>query len=73
MDKFNGNLYPTQVVFKYPKAGEDNSLVTLNIHDLTINETQQIQLQNYQTHSIQEHVYNDWSKIRLHSFAWVRI
>jgi len=43
-----GTLYPQQETFKYPKAGEDNSLVTLNIHDLTINETQQIQLQNYE-------------------------
>jgi dipeptidyl-peptidase 4 len=43
-----GTLYPQQEKFKYPKAGEDNSLVTLNIHDLGINETKQIQLQDYE-------------------------
>ena len=31
MDVFNQNLYPTQEKFKYPKAGEENSLVSLFI------------------------------------------
>ncbi len=31
MDIFNQNLYPTQEKFKYPKAGEENSLVSLFI------------------------------------------
>ena len=35
MDLFNGNLYPTQEVFKYPKAGEDNSTVNIYLYDLT--------------------------------------
>ena len=34
MDKFNGNLYPSQVVFKYPKAGEDNSTVNIFLYNL---------------------------------------
>jgi dipeptidyl-peptidase-4 len=34
-----GNLYPRVIEFKYPKAGEDNSLVTVHIYDLG---TQQI-------------------------------
>ena len=34
MDKFNGNLYPSQVVFKYPKAGEDNSTVNIFLYSL---------------------------------------
>lgn len=29
-----GNLYPTQDVFKYPKAGEDNSVVDVKIYNL---------------------------------------
>ena len=36
MDIFNGGLYPTQELFKYPKAGEDNSKVTLHLYDLRL-------------------------------------
>jgi dipeptidyl-peptidase-4 len=34
MDKFNGGLYPTQEVFKYPKAGEDNSTVNIYLYNV---------------------------------------
>ena len=34
MDLFKGGLYPTQEVFKYPKAGEDNSVVRVYIYNL---------------------------------------
>ena len=34
MDRFNGELYPTQEVFKYPKAGEDNSTVNIYLYDI---------------------------------------
>ncbi|MBJ04449.1 MAG: S9 family peptidase [Flavobacteriales bacterium] len=34
MDIFEGNLYPQQEKFKYPKAGERNSKVKINIFDL---------------------------------------
>ncbi len=30
-----GKLYPEEYKFKYPKAGEDNSLVTIHMYDLT--------------------------------------
>ncbi len=33
-NEFNGNLYPAEYKFKYPKAGEDNSLVTIHVYDL---------------------------------------
>lgn len=33
-NEFNGNLYPTEYKFKYPKAGEDNSVVTIHVYDL---------------------------------------
>jgi dipeptidyl-peptidase-4 len=33
-DEFNNQLYPTQYRFKYPKAGEKNSIVTIHVYDL---------------------------------------
>ncbi len=39
MDIFKGQLYPSSKTFKYPKAGEDNSVVNLYIHDLEENKT----------------------------------
>ena len=39
MDIFKGQLYPSSKTFKYPKAGEDNSVVNLYIHDLEKNKT----------------------------------
>ncbi len=33
-NEFNEQLYPTEYKFKYPKAGEDNSLVTIHAYDL---------------------------------------
>nr|WP_322625954.1 S9 family peptidase [uncultured Flavobacterium sp.] len=35
MDVYGNGLYPTQQVFKYPKAGEKNSVVTLQLYDVT--------------------------------------
>jgi dipeptidyl-peptidase-4 len=34
-----GDLYPEQYKFKYPKAGEDNALVTIHIYDLASRKT----------------------------------
>jgi dipeptidyl-peptidase-4 len=34
MDRFNGKLYPNQEVFKYPKAGEDNSTVNIYLYNI---------------------------------------
>ena len=34
MDRFNGELYPSQEVFKYPKAGEDNSTVNIYLYSI---------------------------------------
>jgi dipeptidyl-peptidase-4 len=47
MDIFNQGLYPVQQVFKYPKAGEKNALVSLHIYDLKANNAKQINLGNY--------------------------
>ena len=37
MDVIGENLYPTQQVFKYPKAGENNAVVSLHVYDLKEN------------------------------------
>lgn len=34
-NEFNDQLYPTEYKFKYPKAGEENSIVTIHVYDLT--------------------------------------
>lgn len=34
-----GTLYPEQVRFKYPKAGEENAVVSIHVHDLNSGET----------------------------------
>ncbi|MBC3845216.1 S9 family peptidase [Winogradskyella echinorum] len=39
MDVFGSDLYQTQQVFKYPKAGEANSKVSLHLYDLNANKT----------------------------------
>ncbi len=47
MDLYNQGLYPTQQVFKYPKAGEKNSDVSLHIFNLKSNNTKQVDLSKY--------------------------
>jgi dipeptidyl-peptidase 4 len=37
-----GNLYPDHHKFKYPKAGEDNSIVTIHVYDIASGNTIQI-------------------------------
>ncbi len=39
MDMYNGGLYPDKVTFKYPKAGEDNSIVSVHIYDVASKKT----------------------------------
>ena len=34
MDIFRGGLYPSQEVFKYPKAGEENSIVKVYVYNI---------------------------------------
>ncbi|ESU26783.1 Xaa-Pro dipeptidyl-peptidase [Flavobacterium saliperosum S13] len=47
MDMYNQGLYPTQNVFKYPKAGEKNAVVSLHIYDVKSGATKKINLDNY--------------------------
>lgn len=44
MDVYGQGLYPTQSVFKYPKAGEKNAQVSLHIHQLKGGSTADIDL-----------------------------
>ncbi len=48
MDIYGSSLYPTQQVFKYPKAGEKNSVVSLHLYDLKKQESSPINLANNQ-------------------------
>ena len=47
MNIFQKNLYPSVETFKYPKAGEKNSSVSLFIYDVTAGASKNIDLGNY--------------------------
>lgn len=44
MDVYGKDLYPTQSVFKYPKAGEKNAEVSLHIYDLKTNKAEEVKV-----------------------------
>lgn len=48
MDMFGQDLYPSQQVFKYPKAGEANSEVSLYTYELTAEESEKVELGDYE-------------------------
>ncbi|MDP3359072.1 MAG: S9 family peptidase [Lutibacter sp.] len=48
MDIVGSELYPTQQVFKYPKAGEKNSTVTLHLYNVSVVKTTKIDLGKYE-------------------------
>lgn len=43
-DEYNNNLYPDKVSFKYPKAGEDNSILSVHIYDLVSQKTTKVDI-----------------------------
>lgn len=47
MDIYNQGLYPTQQVFKYPKAGEKNADVSLHIYNVNSKQTNKVDLSKY--------------------------
>lgn len=47
MSMFYKDLYPTIETFKYPKAGEKNSVVSLHIYDAVGNASKKVDLGNY--------------------------
>ncbi|MBI6116927.1 S9 family peptidase [Salegentibacter maritimus] len=48
MDMYGQDLYPSQHVFKYPKAGETNSEVSLYTYELAANESEKVELGDYE-------------------------
>jgi len=44
MDMYGQELYPDQSVFKYPKAGEANAIVSLHIYDLASKKTNDVKV-----------------------------
>lgn len=42
MTKYNSELYPENYAYKYPKAGEKNSIVSIHVYDLNTNKTNTI-------------------------------
>ena len=48
MNVTGNDLYPTQHVFKYPKAGEDNAKVSLHMYDLNSKKTAKMTLDKYE-------------------------
>ena len=47
MNIFKKELYPTVETFKYPKAGEKNSEVSLHLYDVASKSIKQVNLSNY--------------------------
>ena len=48
MSVTGNNLYPSQLVFKYPKAGEKNAVVSLKLHHVKSKKTSSIDLGAYE-------------------------
>lgn len=47
MDIYGSGLYPTQQVFKYPKAGEENAKVSLHLYDLKTQKSTTVDLSEF--------------------------
>ncbi len=52
MDVYGNDLYPFADTFKYPKAGEANSKVSLQLYDLTSGKTSAVDLSKYNSYYI---------------------
>ena len=49
---YGGNLYPEEMRFKYPKAGEENSKVSLHLYDLKSAKTTEVNLNSVENYYI---------------------
>ncbi|MFV0226598.1 S9 family peptidase [Empedobacter falsenii] len=49
---YHNNLYPQELRYKYPKAGEDNSVVSLHVFDTKNNTTSNVDLKGVQNYYI---------------------
>lgn len=52
MDVYGKELYQTQTVFKYPKAGEANAKVSLHLYNLKANTTSKVDVSSYNNYYI---------------------
>lgn len=52
MDVYGEDLYPSQQVFKYPKAGDPNAKVSLHVYDLNSNTTNEVDLASFNSYYI---------------------
>lgn len=52
MDIYGNNLYPSADTFKYPKAGENNSKVSLQLYNLGNGKTSTVDLSKYNSYYI---------------------
>lgn len=52
MDVYGNDLYPYADTFKYPKAGENNSKVSLQIYDLESGKSSEVDLSKYNSYYI---------------------
>ncbi len=67
MTKFNNDLYPEYVTFKYPKVGEKNAIVTAHCYSLAMNKTTTIQLEDEKEFYLPRIMWtNDPNKIMLY-------
>ncbi|MBT8261807.1 MAG: S9 family peptidase [Bacteroidia bacterium] len=52
MDVYGDELYPSQQVFKYPKAGDPNAEVSLHVYDLNSSSTSEVDLSAFNNYYI---------------------
>ncbi len=52
MEYYNQGLYPAPYTFKYPKAGENNSKVSLHVYDVKANTTKKVNLSDFNSYYI---------------------
>jgi dipeptidyl-peptidase-4 len=52
MDVYGKDLYQTQQVFKYPKAGEANAKISLHLYDLKTNRSSNVNLSSFNNYYI---------------------
>ncbi|EDM45050.1 dipeptidyl aminopeptidase IV [unidentified eubacterium SCB49] len=52
MDVYGNTLYPSQQVFKYPKAGDPNAVVSLHMYDVASGKTEMVDLNAFDSYYI---------------------
>lgn len=52
MDVYGQDLYPSQQVFKYPKAGDPNAKVSLHLYDVASGQTKEVDISKFNNYYI---------------------